>query len=111
LFESQAIPTDAPPAADAQNRIVELLERIADATEAKRSEALGPADAARFINISVAKLHDLNSRGLLPTPASIGDSDRLPRWSRTELRSWLLSGAPSRQRWTMMRESAMRRIA
>jgi predicted DNA-binding transcriptional regulator AlpA len=87
--------------------IIALLMRIGDGLDAGRAEGLAPADAAVLLGISTSKLHDLNARGLIPAPADLGD--RLPRWSRTELRTWLLSGAPSRARWNLMRDTAMRR--
>jgi predicted DNA-binding transcriptional regulator AlpA len=89
--------------------VLTLLRRIADAVEAGRTAVLDPAEAANFLGISVSKLHELNSRGLVPEPARIGDSDRLPRWTRAELQAWLLAGAPARGRWQAMRESALRR--
>jgi predicted DNA-binding transcriptional regulator AlpA len=107
--------TPTPPTADPTATIIALLGRVADRldciADAATAEALDPAGAARLCGVCVSKWHDLNSRGLCPSPARVGDSDRLPRWPRAELRAWLLAGAPSRQRWNSMRDAALRRIA
>ena len=95
--------------ANPTGEILELLRRIAAATDAGQAEALDPAGAAKFLSVSVSKIHGLNSSGLIPLPARIGDSDRLPRWSKSELKAWLLAGSPSRVRWAAMRDSAIRR--
>jgi predicted DNA-binding transcriptional regulator AlpA len=100
----------AAPAVDPMAEALDLLRRIAAAVESDRAEALDPRAAAAFLGISVGKLHDLNGRGLIPQPAQIGDSDRLPRWDRSELRAWVLAGAPSRIRWQTIRESCLRRL-
>jgi len=91
----------------ATTKILELLERIADGIDAGRAEGLAPADAAALLGISTSKLHELNARGLMPAPSELGD--RCPRWSRTELKTWLLAGAPGRARWNLMRDTTMRR--
>ena len=66
------------------------------------------ADAAgAFLGIAVSKVHDLNDRGLMPSPVLLGDG-RCNRWLRSELLAWLRAGAPSRARWSSMREHAMR---
>jgi hypothetical protein len=83
---------------------VQLLEQIASG----QPEGLDPSAAADFIGVHVSKLHDLNSRGLMPAPANLGDG-RCPRFVRSELLAWLIAGAPSRLRWQSMRELAMRR--
>jgi predicted DNA-binding transcriptional regulator AlpA len=92
--------------------LVGVLARLADAVEQQRmaaAEGLDPGAAAAFIGVSISKLHDLNTRGLMPSPAELGDGGRCPRWSRSELRAWLLAGAPSRIRWQAMRDQVMRR--
>src|SRR5262245_41897563 len=71
-------------------------------------EGLAPADAARFLGISRTKLHEMNTRGLVPEPVDVGGC---PRFSRSELRAWLLAGTPTRSRWMQMREVALRRVA
>jgi predicted DNA-binding transcriptional regulator AlpA len=102
-----------PPTADPLATIVSLLERIAERVDCLKdtaaTEALDPASAARFIGISTSKLHELNGRGLIPAPVNIGDSDRLPRWMRSELFSWLRAGAPSRSRWSLLRDASLRK--
>ena len=103
----------ATPPADPLVTIIGLLERVAERVDcladAAAAEALDPASAARFIGISVSKLHELNGRGLIPAPVNVGDSDRLPRWMRCELFAWLRAGAPSRARWSLLRDAALRR--
>ncbi len=90
----------------------ELLAAIAGqiaaafAARPPEAEGLDATAAARFLGISRSKIHDMNTHGLLPAPAEFGD--RCPRWSRSELRAWLLAGAPSRARWAGIRAAAMR---
>jgi predicted DNA-binding transcriptional regulator AlpA len=84
-------------------RVVELLEQQA----AGEPEGLDPSAAARFIGVSVAKVHQMNRDGLMPAPAELGD--RCPRWARSELKAWLLAGSPSRVRWIHQRDIALRR--
>jgi predicted DNA-binding transcriptional regulator AlpA len=101
----------APTTPDPASRIIDLLERIAERLDAGQVEALDAKSAAAFLTISVSKLHELNARGLLPAPVQIGDSDRLPRWSRGELLVWFRSGGPSRARWLMMKDAKMKQAA
>jgi len=86
-----------------------LLALLREATEAATAEGLDAAGAATFIGVSVSKWHAMNAGGLCPAPVELGD--RCPRWIRSELRSWLLGGAPPRVRWAAMREAALRRSA
>jgi len=73
-------------------------------------EGLCPQGAAKFLGVSLRALHDLNNRGWLPEPVRLGGSDRLPRWSKGELRLWLQYGAPHRRRWATMRPTLLRRV-
>lgn len=102
------MPDPAPiPAPD----LVSTLARIADALAAQGGivpEGLSPAEAARFIGVSPSKLHELNSRGLMPAPAELGDG-KCPRFSRSILSAWLKAGAPSRIQWLAMKDSVMRK--
>src|SRR5579862_24729 len=70
-------------------------------------EGLAAADAAAYCGVSLSMWRGLDARGLCPLPARIGDG-KCPRWSRTELRAWLIAGAPPRDRWVVMRESRIR---
>jgi len=88
-----------------------ILARLAVAVESIGTtvpEALAPTDAAAFCGVAPSKWRDMNSRGLCPAAVELGD--RCPRWSRTELRAWLLNGAPARSRWMNIRDQAMRRL-
>ena len=90
-----------------------VLARLAEAIAAMGAvpEGLDREAASAFIGVSLAKLDDLNARGLMPSPAQIGDGGRCPRWSRCELKAWLQAGAPSRVRWASLRDAALRRVA
>src|SRR5262245_22574590 len=73
-------------------------------------EGLAAADAAKFLGVSASQFYDLDARGFLPEPALLGDR-RCRRWCRRELLAWLLAGAPPRTRWSMMRDSVMRKAS
>lgn len=95
------------PGASPIDRLTAALDRLAAAGDV---EGLSPPDAAAYLGVSTAKLHDLDARGLLPSPAQLGDG-RCPRWSRSELRAWLIAGAPPRLKWRVMRDAALRKTA
>jgi len=88
--------------------VATIAAALAEVMGAASQEALGPPEAAIYLGVSVAKVHDLNNRGLMPEPAELGI--RCPRWTRTELKAWLLSGSPSRTTWRTIRESAIRKF-
>ena len=92
--------------------LASVLARLSASAPARgvEPEGLGPNDAAAYLGVSVSKLHDLNSRGFVPAPIEIGDGGRCGRWSRSELKAWLLAGAPGRVRWAMMRDAALKRV-
>jgi predicted DNA-binding transcriptional regulator AlpA len=94
---------------DELNELLTVLREIRDLLDAGSAEVLDPAGAARFLGISVSKVHQLNAAGELPSPAELGE--RCPRWSRTELKAWLFAGAPGRSRWEAMRHAALRGVA
>ena len=73
-------------------------------------EGLSPTEAARYIGVSAAKLHSMNTAGQLPTPVELGDG-RCPRYIRSELAAWLRAGAPTRAQWAIRRETSFRRSA
>ncbi|WP_437202245.1 helix-turn-helix transcriptional regulator [Planctomicrobium sp. SH664] len=62
--------------------------------------ALTAADVARLLNVSIRHVAALNATGRLPRPIRLG---RAVRWNAEELRAWLAAGAPSRDRWEILR--------
>lgn len=72
-------------------------------------EALDASQAAKLCGVGRTKWHDLNTRGLCPSPVELGD--RCPRWLRSELLAWLRAGAPPRIRWHNMRDACLRKYA
>jgi hypothetical protein len=89
------------------HEIIGLLREIRNGIDATKAEGLDPAAAAEYCGVSVATWHDWDRKNMCPAAARV--SERLPRWSRTELKAWILTGKPSRARWQMMRDSALRR--
>lgn len=73
-------------------------------------EGLTFSQAAAYIGVSRSKLYQFHDAGLCPAPVSLGDGDGCKRFSRSELRAWLIAGAPPRLRWAGMREAAIRRL-
>jgi predicted DNA-binding transcriptional regulator AlpA len=66
--------------------------------------ALPAAEVAKLLGISERHLWAMHSTGRLgPRPIALG---RAKRWRIDELRAWLDAGAPSRDKWLAMRESA-----
>lgn len=100
------------PAPATGDALAEVLSRLADAIASRggvEPEALTAEQAAKFLGISTAKLHDLNARGLMPRPVCLGLGN-CPRHLKSELRAWLLAGAPSRAKWDEVRGAAIRRV-
>jgi predicted DNA-binding transcriptional regulator AlpA len=95
---------------DALKEITALLRDVVQRLDAGMSEGLAPEAAAKFIGVSVRKLHNLNATGLLPAPARLGLTN-CPRWSRCELAAWLRARTPARGKWEQIREVEMRRTA
>lgn len=62
--------------------------------------ALSAEEVAEALGISRAHVFKLVSSGRLPKPVKLG---RAVRWPRKDLEEWLASGAPSRDRWELMR--------
>lgn len=89
-------------------QLLPLIEKLVAATSESLSEGLDPSGAAAYLGISTSTFHGLNAKGMIPAPAPI--SDRCPRWSRTELKAWLLAGAPMRSRWNHMRDVKLRAV-
>lgn len=71
-------------------------------------QGMDAAATGDFLGISTSAVHDLNSRGLLPAPVLIGDG-RCHRWIRAELLDWLVAGAPTRDKWNMIKQANARR--
>lgn len=92
--------------ADRLGHVIALLERIADAVEAPPAEALDAKAAATLCGVSRSKWHEMHSQGLCPRAIDVAGC---PRWSRTELLSWLRAGAPSRSTWTQIRQTFLKR--
>lgn len=88
--------------------VATLLREISGKLNASDPEGLSFAEAAEFLGISVAKLRELDSGGQCPSPARLG-TGCCPRFSRSVLRAWLISGAPSRAKWMQMESTALRR--
>lgn len=86
-----------------------VAQRIAASPPVVIPEGLAAADAAAFIGVSVSKFRAMDNAGHVPAPAMLGDGN-CPRWSRSELVAWLRAGAPSRPRWILQRDTALRRV-
>jgi hypothetical protein len=95
-------------AADPMCAVAALLSELVVQTQAESiPEGLTNAAAARFVGCSVSLWNSLNTRGLCPAPVQL--ADRRPVWPRTELKAWLLAGAPTRLQWRAIRDAAIRR--
>jgi len=81
----------------------------AAAVHAAPAEGLAAEDAAHLIGVSRSKWHSLVSSGLAPEPVQLGCGN-CPRWLRSELLSWLRSGAPARSTWRVIKDQSMRRM-
>ena len=75
-----------------------------------QAELLNRQAAAAYLGVGLTTFDGLNDRGLIPSPVHLGDSDRLPRWSRTEMRSWTIAGCPTRLKWQSMRASSLSNV-
>lgn len=73
--------------------------RADDATSPNRL-ALSAEEVAEALGISRAHVFKLLSSGRLPRPIKLG---RAVRWPRKDLEEWLASGAPSSDRWELIR--------
>jgi len=58
---------------------------------------------AKLLSISTRHVWSLNSSGRLPRPLRFG---RTVRWYVEELRAWIAAGAPSRDKWEIMKETS-----
>lgn len=72
-------------------------------------EGMGCKEAAEFIGVSLRTFHEMNRTGRLPSSGRAGD--RLPIWSRTELRAWIIAGMPVLSEWEKRRALALQRVA
>lgn len=67
--------------------------------------AVGMDGVARLLSVSERHGWGMHSTGALgPMPLRLGG--RRCVWSVDELREWLLAGAPPREKWQAMRDSA-----
>jgi hypothetical protein len=94
-------------AAERPNPLDEILKLLREIRDGITVEGLDPEYAARFCGVSLATWHEWDRRAMCPEPAR--PTDRLPRWSRTELLAWIRAGMPGRSRWALMRDVALRR--
>lgn len=65
---------------------------------------LHTGQAARLCGVSASTWRRMSNEGRCPAPVYLGTL--LPVWIRTELVSWLHSGAPDRETWEKMKESS-----
>lgn len=86
--------------------LAELASAVALAQQVQ-DEGLGPVESATYVGVAPSKWRQMNADELCPKAVELGD--RCQRWPRSELRAWLLAGAPPRARWTGMRDQALRR--
>jgi len=86
--------------------LTDLVERLTTSAEGAQAEGLDPKGAAAFLSVSIEQLRQWNDKGIIPAPVTL--SERCPRWSRTELKLWLVHGAPTRLQWSKMREMKLR---
>jgi predicted DNA-binding transcriptional regulator AlpA len=90
------------------SRVADAMERLSARLDSESPEGLSPTEAAAFCGISVGQFHALAAKGYIgPEPSELGD--RCPRYSRTELRAWLMAKSPTRPRWREMRTAVLRR--
>lgn len=85
--ESAKVQVGAEPATDGLQPGLAPIER-AVITAVEVGEVLG---------VGRTKVHELNGRGKLPAPVTVGA--RGLRWVRLEIEAWLLHGAPPRASW------------
>ncbi len=67
--------------------------------------AVSSREGARLLGISRSHFMKLYYEGSIPAPIKLGG--KCPRWVISELRAWVLVGAPSREAWERMQESAV----
>lgn len=60
-------------------------------------DAVGAAD---LLDVSRSHFLRLHASGQVPQPVRLG---RRVLWIRSELEAWLKAGAPSRERWSLVR--------
>jgi len=90
--------------------IARLLSAVETALAARDlSEGLRGPDAARYVGVATSTWAEMTTKAQNPAPAEL--RDRLPIWSRTELRAWLLAGGPPRARWAHERARWLRVVS
>lgn len=71
----------------------------ATTTAGVEAELLDLPQTAKMLNYSVKTIRDLDINGKLPRPIRVC---RHLRFSRTELKHWILNGTPPRQKWEVI---------
>ncbi len=112
-FSVDAPPPIADPALESAQQlqaIRAILIEIRDSLAAgEGAEGLGPVEAAAFVGVSRRSWDSMNANALCPLPSYAGD--RSPRWSKTELRAWIIDRMPARSKWESRRKFALKRVA
>jgi predicted DNA-binding transcriptional regulator AlpA len=93
----------------ARRLLVSTTEPTSAKPEAVEAEGIDMAGVAALIGIGLTSAKDLNRRGLLPRP--VLEVGKLIRWSRTEVRAWMLCGAPPRAAWQSVREASIKKFS
>lgn len=76
-------------------------ESVTPARQASEPSLLVSAvPLAALLELSRATVLKLHASGRLPSPVRLG---RRVLWSRAEIAAWIEAGAPSRDRWQVMR--------
>jgi len=80
------------------------LPSMSDSTSLPRL-ALSAVELAGSLGICVRHLRRMDSIGRLPRAVRLG---RTVRWSVDDIRDWLLSGAPDRRCWDVLKRDRSR---
>jgi predicted DNA-binding transcriptional regulator AlpA len=76
-----------------------------DAVPPWRRALLRRRAAARYLDMSPAKLDRLNAAGMCPRPVRIGG---VVAWRRAELDGWVRAGCPGRAEWDVLKKTHQR---
>lgn len=85
---------------DVQNTGIQ--ERKDTKTDEFSALTVNAQQAAKMLNVSVRQLWRLNSTGRLPKPIRLG---RCVRWRKSELEAFIEAGAPTREKWELLKAS------
>ena len=111
MFGIAVSPASAPAALDALTQALFAALTAARPPADRGVEGLNGPQAAAFIGVKPSTWYALYSGKHIPSPMSLGGEGKCPRWSATELRCWLLSGAPPRDAWEHIREERLQAFA